>query len=1077
MKKYCILLLVLFITAFSYSQGGLPAVVMKDDAIPAANMWVVDPDSLRGNYPFTTNTLTITETGGNHVGVFLDSFSFRSDGDFIKIFDGNSTSDPLLSIYTRSNVTAWAVKSSGNTLTIQWHGSSDLAVSKPVGWRIGVRIVSDITTDTASFLPIFQGNLNKGFSDAADYDNDGDLDVVIGGTVYQNDSNNDSSYLFERILSPIGSWRSAQMVTADFDNDGFKDVFMTGLANLTSPGYRATTALFKNNGDKTFSRVTGLALPDAAYGGCSIVDFNNDGKPDIAYTGTSTTLSNAFFKLYINNGNFTFTDMNIATVPGVLNASLDWFDYDNDGDKDLLMNGYNNSGNNIAAVFKNNANTSFTKVDVPFMHNTSAGQIKWVDIDGNGVIDIINTGVNTPGNVDAITPELLMNDGSGNFTRIITNLPARGLNSLDLYDFDGDNDKDIVYGGLFANSPESDACVYKNNGNGNFTKIYDPQTQNLTTVKWVDINKDGRMDVFLGGRDNYHPSIVAKNMGGDVFKNSSYPFTGYTPSTYRSNVAVDDFNNDDLPDFLFAGEIDNQDCVEGATSTLNCSYGWRKTPVASLKKVIDLFTIPGANPSTGSIWKWGDVDNDGKPDILLTKQDQPLRVFKNNGNGNFTLMYSGFPSSDKLNPACGVIDIDNDGINELYIVPNKLYRWNGTGFQTLYVDFPIACEGQGFSCDLSACDFADYNNDGYMDVAFMQGHFLYFLRNNKQGRLVNDYNTDFASMGPENYEELNWFDFNNDGAPDLLTSRWLLENMGTMGMRSRGLSIPPHGNIAFSDFNKDGTVDILSINKILMYLPAHIYYNQQGTSFFQEQTPENFIQTPNGTYNEGISVFDLDNDGDDDIIYSTAGDCTFSGVYLNRYNEGHKNIHVQWPNGGEVIVSGTNTVLRWSGLDLGPSVKIEFSINSGSTYTVITASAASSRYGGEYNWTVPNISASGNCLIRITDNTDNSIVDVSNKVFKISSVTPVIDITRSDIIKVYPNPTNGIMLLEPKKIPAGTTATISFTDINGKQVFIKKQQLNGGIVNIADISHFSPGIYILNVTYKNERLVQKIVKF
>ncbi|MBL7748431.1 MAG: VCBS repeat-containing protein, partial [Chitinophagaceae bacterium] len=510
--------------------------------------------------------------------------------------------------------------------------------------------------------------------------------------------------------------------------------------------YAATAALFRNNGDNTFTRINIPGMPNAGRGSCAITDINGDGRPDITYSASvNLTPAGAVCKIYLNNGSFSFTELT-NNLPGLMASSMDWFDYDTDGDPDLVMNGYNASGS-LSGLYKNNGGGAFTSVSMPPFFATSSGMVQWVDANGDGRMDFINTGVTTPGNVNGIVPELLINNGGDNFTRLITNMPARAISFIDGYDYDRDGDADFVYSGLIPSTPNTDVAVYKNNGGGNFTRVaYRTGVQCLSTVKWIDLNLDNRKDLFVCGRTENNPSYVLMNMDADSFRLASYPFVSYT-NTSGQNVLVEDLNNDGLPDFMFAGPLDDQDCAEGNSSALILSEGWKRKPFTGFTNVFDFRSIPSSAVTANSFWRWGDVDNDGKKDVILTKNNEPLRVFKNNGGNNFSLLYSGRINNAKSYDQCGVVDIDNDGTNELYVMPNKLYKWNGSSFTTLYEATGIGCEGQLLiTCD-GYFDFGDYNKDGFTDVVFVQGGFVYVLRNNGTGRFVNDYPSYLDALG------------------------------------------------------------------------------------------------------------------------------------------------------------------------------------------------------------------------------------------------------------------------------------------------------------------------------------------
>jgi hypothetical protein len=100
-------------------------------------------------------------------------------------------------------------------------------------------------------------------------------------------------------------------------------------------------------------------------------------------------------------------------------------------------------------------------------------------------------------------------------------------------------------------------------------------------------------------------------------------------------------------------------------------------------------------------------------------------------------------------------------------------------------------------------------------------------------------------------------------------------------------------------------------------------------------------------------------------------------------------IVVTSPNGGETLQAGTTQNITWTASGTYTNLKLEYSTNSGSTWTRITSVLAVS---GSYAWAVPNV-PSATCLIRLTDTTNTCKTDVSNATFTISAPTRVITVT------------------------------------------------------------------------------------
>jgi hypothetical protein len=132
----------------------------------------------------------------------------------------------------------------------------------------------------------------------------------------------------------------------DYDNDGYLDIYFTNgatLPGLSKTGPAFNNRLYHNNHDGTFTDVTDRAgVRGAGYSiGVAAADFDNDGFTDLYVTGINQNI------LYHNNGNGTFTDVTehagvsgISSGKKMLSVSAAWIDYDNDGRLDLFVTNY-----------------------------------------------------------------------------------------------------------------------------------------------------------------------------------------------------------------------------------------------------------------------------------------------------------------------------------------------------------------------------------------------------------------------------------------------------------------------------------------------------------------------------------------------------------------------------------------------------------------------------------------------------------------------------------------------------------------------------------------------------------------
>jgi hypothetical protein len=176
----------------------------------------------------------------------------------------------------------------------------------------------------------------------------------------------------------------------DYNNDGYPDILLTG---YTGSGY--ISKVYRNNGNGTFTDLN-AGLPGVGLGSVAWGDYDNDGYLDILLTGYSD--SGPISKIYRNNGNGTFTDLN-AGLPGVYQGSVAWGDYDNDGYLDFLLTG-TTSGDQSGAIsktYRNNRNGTFTEVTTTSLSGAFYGSVAWGDYDNDGRLDLLLTGMDPAG--------------------------------------------------------------------------------------------------------------------------------------------------------------------------------------------------------------------------------------------------------------------------------------------------------------------------------------------------------------------------------------------------------------------------------------------------------------------------------------------------------------------------------------------------------------------------------------------------------------------------------------------------------------------------------------------------------
>lgn len=383
----------------------------------------------------------------------------------------------------------------------------------------------------------------------------------------------------------------------DYNNDGLLDIFLTNGAAIPSleksdPSY--FNRLFRNNGDGTFTDVTEKAgLQGIGYSmGVAAGDYDNDGFVDLYITGLNHN------QLFHNNGDGTFTDVTekagvggfVPKIGKAWSVAAGWFDYNNDGLLDLFVVNYLNYSIKTAALcvqqrlpvycspvdflgtpnilYRNNGDGTFTDVSEQSHVSKYVGKgmgVAFADYDNDGFTDIFVSN-------DTFENYLLHNNGDGTFTNVAT-LAGVAYNAfgkaiagmgVDFRDVDNDGRPDIFETAMFGEG----FPLYRNLGNGQFQDVSGAAGLSAPTSRstgWgvgiFDFDNDGNKDLFTANADILDNSVdiahrpyplpnrVFRNKGNltfeDVIANAGTSFS--VPAAHRS-AAFGDLNNDGFID-------------------------------------------------------------------------------------------------------------------------------------------------------------------------------------------------------------------------------------------------------------------------------------------------------------------------------------------------------------------------------------------------------------------------------------------------------------------------------------------------------------------------------------------------
>lgn len=370
-----------------------------------------------------------------------------------------------------------------------------------------------------------------------------------------------------------------------------------------------------------FNKVTTGALVEIKQQAYSATwaDVNNDGFDDILILDLNASLPNV---LYMNNGDGTFTANAESGMADHLAQSIaaSWGDFNNDGFLDVyICNTANEGSPSQNFLFQNDGDGSFTRITTGVIATDASWSLgaAWADYDRDGHIDLYVA--NFDGNNN-----LYRNLGDGTFEKITEGEIVTDLaTSYGAYwaDYDNDGWPDLFVANAFGTTlPPDNNALYKNNGDGTFTKITEGHIVNNDGIShgasWGDFNNDGFLDLFVSNHDwsDNKSNFLYKNNGDGTF-------------TYMSGINV--------------------------TTDQNTSFGSA----------------------------WLDADNDGHLDLVVANNKSSNRsnfFYLNNGDASFSSITTDPVSTDLLRSfGVSISDYNNDGYADVFVVTYSTSQENG----------------------------------------------------------------------------------------------------------------------------------------------------------------------------------------------------------------------------------------------------------------------------------------------------------------------------------------------------------------------------------------------------------------
>lgn len=507
-------------------------------------------------------------------------------------------------------------------------------------------------------------------------------------------------------------------------------------------------------------------------------------------------------------------------------------DIDSDGDEDVIISGSSyrilpgfNPGTN--SIYINDGTGSFQAKSSGCFPETEDGPIFLEDIDGDNDLDFILTGI-----LQGPSIALYFNDGAGNFSKSDSNtFPTYTNYDVALGDINNDGIMDILVS-------SNQFTAFLGDGNGNFTDTILSQVDGLTNCALLidDLNNDGNSDIIATGEFNgAHAFRYYEGQGNLIFNQITTTIPGLSKDP---SLAIGDVNNDGYLDFGIMGEDVDRD------------------PVTSLYMGTSSSTFLKANVPG-----------------LIQLQEGNIHLVDFTGDGNLDIFATGV-----ISPYSGVVcALENTNPTWTNVATDDFFKLQEAGSSVVH--------------DVNGDNLPEIFLGGEMrDISYRPSYITCEYLNKGNGEF---YRTDGSHFWNEEIKFKITGDFTGDGYFDILSGgkspsipTWIdvYKNDGNGSFTTESTNLPHFRitDITAINANGDNYEDVI----------AYHDYNNGPTVYLNTGSGLNFNQGSfylDWSYEGGLSVGDIDGDGDEDFTYLTQFSWNSPYVVHVKLNNGSGN--------------------------------------------------------------------------------------------------------------------------------------------------------------------------------------------
>jgi len=669
------------------------------------------------------------------------------------------------------------------------------------------------------------------------------------------------NYPFTATGSGLPQVRNSITKWGDYDNDGDMDLFLCGITTYPN----GVSDIYRNNGNGTFTAL-GTTI-ERVSGSADWGDFDCDGDADLLISGYYTSYD--ITRLYRNDGSGVFTNYP-TDIPG--GSLVKWGDYDCDGDPDILINqGYDN-----IEIYENKGTGTYQRTDIYFEKvetefiSLNSTSFDWGDYNNDGFPDVVVAGED---NINNEYCKIYRNNRNKTFTDLELVLRGASHGRVNWGDFDNDNDLDILLTGSY-----DDIQVYKNEGNDVFsyfsTDLVDDQIINL----WFDFNNNGNLDVLLAGSTK---SRLYSGNGKGSFEYLPCPIT----NAGLADIDIADYDKDGDLDFVYSGYSSSNPYTQVYRNNTAVVNQTPQVPTGLTARQVGADIVFSWNPATDS--------ENGK------NLSYNITAGTNSANCLIISPLSNLANGKRLKLNWGNVGYDTTWV--LKNAPVGILYWSvqsidktlkSSAFAT-FRSFEVNPPFSGISIGTVLTDpdfkitgnsFVDINNDGLLDILTSGSNTLGMIPTQEVFCFINQGNNTFSSGAVSGSKLVGKFipcNLNSDTCMDALLCGYdyiptgvghayesVLKIYALINNKSNGFTVST-GDFAnmkaravtTGDLDNDGDDDIVFIGYKNDTLGTYLF-RKENTGYSVADLGFQFDRQ-----DQAISAFDIDNDQDIDIVY------------------------------------------------------------------------------------------------------------------------------------------------------------------------------------------------------------------